>query len=191
MVLIFFIILWIYFLSVFKKNKLNFYYFLFGSVGLFVFLLIGLMDRLIDPLSNLVATMVGLFGKLYPQIQAYPNYKLIFLDANIPISLYIDFECSGILEIFAFISLISFYSAYNILSKFVVNIIGVFYIIFANVIRILSIIFVVDTFGAEYYYLAHTFIGRLIFYTLTVSLYFIVFTKKQIINQKAGSFEYD
>lgn len=185
------ILIWIYFLSVFKRNKLNFFYFLTGSIGMFIFLVKLVLEKLVDPLSTIVALVVGFFDNVYPAIQSYPDYKLIFLEIDVPISLYIDFECSGILEIFAFVSLITFFSAYNVLSKFIVNIFGIFYIISANVIRILSIIFIVDTFGEQAYYVAHTFVGRLIFYFLTVLLYFVVFSKKQILEQKVGNFEYD
>lgn len=185
------ILIWIYFLSVFKRNKLNFFYFLTGSIGMFIFLVKLVLEKLVDPLSTIVALVVGFFDNVYPAIQSYPDYKLIFLEIDVPISLYIDFECSGILEIFAFVSLITFFSAYNILNKFIVNIFGIFYIISANVIRILSIIFIVDTFGEQAYYVAHTFVGRLIFYFLTVLLYFVVFSKKQILEQKVGNFEYD
>ena len=98
------------------------------------------MAILIDPLAKLITYLVGLLGYFFPVIQSYPQYKLIFLDIGTPISLYIDFECSGILEIFAFISLILFFSGYNILNRFSLCIVGTLYIIFANVIRILSII---------------------------------------------------
>lgn len=185
------LIIWIYFLSIFKRKKLDFYYFIVGSVGMFVFLLTGLMEKIIDPLSNLVAYLVGYINHFLPNVQAFPAYKLIYLDADIPISLYIDFECSGILEIFAFISLVSFFSGYNVPRKLAINIIGVFYIVFANILRILSIILIINVFGSEYYYIAHTLIGRIIFYVLTIILYFIVFTKHQIINQKVGNFEYN
>lgn len=188
---IFFLILWIYFLSIFKRNELGFYYFLFGSVGTFVFLLIGFLDKLIEPLSQLVAYLVGLFNNIIPGIQTFSQHKLIFLETDIPISLYIDFECSGILEIFAFISLICFFASYNLLSKIAIIFSGTIYIIFANVLRILSIILIINTFGSEYYYIAHTIIGRLVFYVLTIALYFKIFTKQQIVNQKVGNFNYD
>lgn len=188
---IFFLILWIYLLSIFKRNGLGFYYFLFGSVGTFVFLLIGFLDKLIEPLSQLVAYLVGLFNKIIPGIQTFSQHKLIFLETDIPISLYIDFECSGILEIFAFISLVCFFASYNLLNKIAIVFSGTVYIIFANVLRILSIILIINTFGSEYYYIAHTIIGRLVFYILTITLYFKIFTKHQIVNQKVGNFNYD
>ena len=188
---IFFLILWIYLLSIFKRNGLGFYYFLFGSVGTFVLLLIGFLDKLIEPLSQLVAYLVGLFNKIIPGIQTFSQHKLIFLETDIPISLYIDFECSGILEIFAFISLVCFFASYNLLNKIAIVFSGTVYIIFANVLRILSIILIINTFGSEYYYIAHTIIGRLVFYILTITLYFKIFTKHQIVNQKVGNFNYD
>ena len=184
------LIIWLYFLTVFKRNKLESYFFIIGSIGNFIFLLKGLMSILIDPLAKLITYLVGLLGYFFPVIQSYPQYKLIFLDIGTPISLYIDFECSGILEILVFISLILFFSGYNVLNRFSLCIIGTLYIIFANVIRILSII-AITSINVRYYYVAHTLVGRLVFYTLTIIFYYVVFTKNQILNQKVGNFKYD
>lgn len=41
------------------------------------------------------------------------------------------------------------------------------------------------------YFVAHTIVGRIIFYGFTIVLYFYVFTKGQIRRQKIGKFNYD
>ena len=38
--------------------------------------------------------------------------------------------------------------------------------------------------GMSAYYMAHTFVGRIVFHGLSIMLYFIVFTKAQIVRQK-------
>jgi exosortase/archaeosortase len=49
---------------------------------------------------------------------------------------------------------------------------------------------VIYKFGSGSYYFAHTILGRIIFYTFTVILYYYVFTRQQIIKQKVGGFQY-
>lgn len=45
--------------------------------------------------------------------------------------------------------------------------------------------------GTDYYYFAHTFVGRIIFYVLQVILYFFVFTRPQIKRTQTGGFTYN
>ena len=71
-----------------------------------------------------------------------------------------------------------------------VGILGTFYIILANALRIIAICVIIYVFGMPSYYVAHTFVGRILFYGLSVLLYFFVFTKTQIIRQKVGDFTY-
>ena len=63
--------------------------------------------------------------------------------------------------------------------------------IMANVIRVTFICVIIHFFGGSAYYVAHTYLGRILFYALSVGLYFYVFTKEQIVRQKVGGFSYD
>jgi len=69
-------------------------------------------------------------------------------------------------------------------------VIGCVCIFFFNVIRIVIICAIIFQFGSGSYYVAHTIIGRLVFYTLSILLYYYVFTKQQIVKQKVGGFSY-
>ena len=102
----------------------------------------------------------------------------------------IDFECSGILEIMAFLALLAFFRAYSVYERVFVGILGTCYIILANALRIVIICVIIHIFGVSAYHVAHTFVGRIVFYALSVLLYFWVFTKTQIIRQKVGGFTY-
>ena len=106
------------------------------------------------------------------------------------ITLQIDFECSGIIEIMAFISLLAFFNVYNFSEKVMVGIGGFCYIMLCNALRIVMICMSVYFWGMGAYYVVHTFIGRIFFYVLSVYLYFYVFTKPQVIKMKVGSFSY-
>ena len=45
--------------------------------------------------------------------------------------------------------------------------------------------------GTDYYYVAHTIVGRIVFYVLQVILYFFIFTKPHVLKMKTGDFGYN
>ena len=99
-------IVWVYALSVLKRAKLDFWYFTVGSVGLFIIAIITLQPVLLMPMQNAIAAVSGLLGELTGTYSSYFENGLLFIaHGTTSISLYIDFECSGIIETFAFLSL--------------------------------------------------------------------------------------
>ena len=184
-------VIWLYFLRVFRKSELPAWHFLWGSCGLFILLMIFVRPYFTQPLAQVVAVVAGAFGKVIGLFSAYFKYGVLFVDSKAgAISLLIDFECSGILEIMAFLSLLIFFRAYTRYERVVVSIIGIIYIILANALRIIVICSIIYVWGMQAYTVAHTYIGRLVFYGLSVLLYFYVFTKTQIVRQKVGGFTY-
>ncbi|MBO5484263.1 MAG: exosortase family protein XrtG [Lachnospiraceae bacterium] len=184
-------IVWLYILRVLKKSSLPAWRFVWGSCGLFVLMMIFVRPYLTQPLAQMVAAVAGGFGKITGLFSSYFKYGVIFVDSKAgAISLLIDFECSGILEVMAYVSLLAFFEAYTRYERIIVGVLGVAYIILANAVRIISICVIIYFFGMPSYYIAHTFAGRFIFYGLSIVLYFFVFTKAQIIRQKVGGFTY-
>ena len=121
----------------------------------------------------------------------YFKYGILFVEsAQGAITLQIDFECSGIIEIMAFISLLVFYRVYSISERIVVGVAGILYIMMANALRIIVICEMIHYLGTDVYYMAHTIVGRIVFYAFSIVLYFYVFTKPQIIRMKIGKFNY-
>jgi exosortase family protein XrtG len=183
---------WLYLLWVLTRAKLYFWKFLVGSLGLFIILMVGVQPILTQPLARCVAAVAGLFGKLTGAFTAYFKYGILYVPtATGSMSLKIDFECSGIIEIMAFLCLLAFFRVYQFHEKLVVGVIGVAFLILANALRITIICLALYFFGTNAYFITHTFIGRIFFYTLSVYLYFYVFTKPQVIQTKVGSFSYD
>lgn len=186
------LLVWVYLLRMLRVSKLFAWRFLLGSIGLFSFLIVLLKDVFMEPFSRCVAALAGIFGSLLGAYSTYFKYGIIFIPTNTgSMTLQIDFECSGIIEIFAFLSLLAFFDLYKRHEKVLIGIIGVSYIMIINALRISLICFVVHFFGNDSYYIVHTFIGRLFFYALSVILYFYVFTKPQTIRMKVGNFTYD
>lgn len=189
---IFLLIVWIYLLSVFTRTKLYFFKYVLGCVGLFFFIMFFFEKHLTLPLGHAVATISGILGKLTGYYEAFPQYSLIFIKKGATfISFYIDYECSGIIEIFAFSCLLWFFPLYNSIEKALVNIAGIAWIFCANVLRIFVICVLIYYFGNNVFYFAHTVFGRIIFYGFSVVMYFYVFTKPHIIRQKVGQFTYE
>ena len=186
------IIVWLYILSVFKRKKQAFFHFIVGGVGMFVFSFFMLETVLTAPLAKLVCILTGFVGRMTGIFEAYASYGILFIEnADGPISLYIDFECAGLVEILVFLSLLVFFQAYKWYEKLWVGALGIIGIMAANVLRLTTICVLIHVYGNEIYYLAHTIIGRLVFYLLAIMLYFYVFTRRQIRKQRVGEFHYD
>lgn len=185
------LVAWSYAIYVLWRAKLTFFKFLVGSVGMFVLLMLLLQPILTAPLAKAVAAVTGLIGEWTGAFYSYYQYSLVFIRHGADsISLYVDYECSGIIEIFAFSSLLWFFPLYSIVEKLVVNIIGILWIFLSNIIRMTSICLLVYFFGNDIFFFAHAIFGRIIFYTLSIILFFYVFTRAQIMKQRVGKFRY-
>ncbi|MBR5420423.1 MAG: exosortase family protein XrtG [Lachnospiraceae bacterium] len=185
-------LIWLYVLHVLTKAKINFWRFLWGSAGLFILLMVFVRPYVTQPLAQAVAAIAGFFGNATGTFTPYFRFATIFIPtAGGAMTMQIDFECSGILEIQAFLCLLAFFEIYTRQEKIMIGLLGSFYIILANAIRIVIICEIIHLGGNEYYNVAHTYVGRIFFYVLSVMLYFYVFTKPQVVKMRVGSFSYD
>lgn len=186
------LIAWIYLLYAMKRADMGVWYFIFGSVGFFIFAMIMIEPIVVVPLKKAVSAVAGLLGEVTGVYDSYFQQGILFIESGAEsLSLYIDFECSGVIEILAFMALLWFFPVYEVHEKIVVSIVGIFAIFVMNVLRIFIICLLIHLFGNDMYFFAHTIFGRIFFYICTVILYFYVFTKPQIIRQKVGAFHYD
>lgn len=184
-------LVWIYLLSVFTRGKLYFYQFIWGSVGLFVFMMMWIQHVAIRPLTNLVCSAAGVAGRMTGFYESYSEYSMLFVQhGSEAISLCIDYECSGIIEMMAYVSMLAFFRVYDWMQRIILSVLGCMMIFFANIIRLFVIGTTIYYFGNDAYYIAHTIVGRIIFYALSVILYYYIFTKSQIVKQKIGGFHY-
>ena len=184
--------LWVWLLRVLRKAGLKVWRYLLGSCGIFLILLILVRPWLVLPLARLIAAIAGIFGKVTGFYQAYYRYGVIFIESlNGAITVNIDLECSGFIEISAFISLLAFYGIYNIPERIYIGVVGTLYTMLTNALRIAVICTMIHFLGTDYYYVAHTIVGRIVFYVLQVILYFFIFTKPHVLKMKTGDFGYN
>ena len=118
---------WIWMLSIFKRRDMSFFFFLVGGVGFFLFAFNILEPVLTAPLARLVCWLTGLVGRLTGIFTAYASYGILFIQESKggPISLYVDFECAGLVEILVYLSLLLFYQAYKWYEKLWIAPVGV------------------------------------------------------------------
>ena len=185
------VLAWLYILHVLHSCNLSAWYFFVGSAGLFILMIVFLRPITVEPLARMVASISGVIGKLTGMYQTFFRYSVIFIESpQTTITLQIDLECSGILEIMAYVSLLTFFQVYNKTEKMFVGVLGVVGIILANALRITVICIMIYFGGMNVYFVAHAIVGRLLFYVITVVIYFYAFTKPQIIRTKVGNFMY-
>ena len=185
------IAVWIYALSVFKRGKLGFFHFLVGSVGLFLILL-DCMPYVKDYFIYAFVWALGFLGDLTGMFESYAIHGMFFINhEDSLVSMYVDLECSGIIEMLVFTALLMFFPVYKWWEKIGTLLYGLISICLFNYIRIFIIIAMIFYYGSSVYALAHVIVGRFVFYVLTIMLYFHVFTRWQIMRQKVGKFSYE
>lgn len=181
------LLLWILILFGLKKIKMNFFKFMVGSLGLFTIAMIFLSSFLEMGLSLAISNSLKVIENLTHYFQVFAGNSIITIDTKSGIvSMLINYECSGVIEMLVFTSLAIFFPFGSMFRKVFSIVLGNIYIYASNIIRIISIIFITKTFGAEAYYVAHTLVARIIFFAFMLLLYYFVFTFTQLKYQNVG-----
>ncbi|SHJ43840.1 exosortase family protein XrtG [Clostridium cavendishii DSM 21758] len=180
-------LIWGLILLCLNKNKMHFLKFLVGSLGLFTISMIFFMTPLEGKLIDAISYILKIIADKTSYFNVYEQFSIIVIEAKSGIiSMAINYECSGIIELMVFTALCLFFPFGSLLRKVISLILGNVFLFGANIIRLMFIIVVVKIFGASSFYLAHTIFARIIFFGLTILLYYIVFTSTQLKLQKVG-----
>ena len=177
-----------------RKKRWWLSYYLVGSVSVVAFImsffvLTGYDSYVMSLEAQSMAYVASLLGM--PSQYLSPN-AFLFPDPTGWSIFGIGLECSAIIEISVFVALLLFYPSYSWKTKLKYATIGTVATFAANIIRILSIVFIVAVFGKTSVYLAHAIIGKLIFFALILILYWYLLTKPTMNtvrkNIKSGKF---
>lgn len=108
------IIVWLYILSILKRAQLSAFHFIFGSGGLF-FILIALSNPYwVWFFTHAVINGIKLIGTSTGLCTVMSHYGMVnIINPTSPVNMAIDYECSGIIETVAYISLVSFLPLFN------------------------------------------------------------------------------
>lgn len=183
--------LWLAFLLFLKKLNMKFFLFLTGSIGLFCFLMYAGTGTAEKYLEQGITYCMWLIGRATGMFTAYPQYTMMTIYHRAEaISFFIDYECSGFIEILVYICLLLFYPFYSVKEKGILGLVGVLYVTASNLFRLFVISGLIKLFGTPVFFFSHTVFGRIIFFALMVILYYMVFTKPHMLRQKVGSLRY-
>lgn len=187
--IVLFLIITIYVAAVMilESLQLTFFSFFTGSVGLFTICIKYFLPH-IDNVINIVNEEILIYlSSIFKYFQVFKNYSTVVINTKEGIvSMIINYECSGAIELMVFIALALFFPFGGKLSKVISITFGVIYIFISNIIRLLFIIFITFYFGENSFYLAHTLFARILFFILMVLLYYTVFSKVHLRYQKVG-----
>ncbi len=186
------LVIWIYLLSVLKRTKLTAFHFMVGSGGMFTFIFVAFKKVLTIACAQVLMFILEQLSNIFTFYTVYSKYYMLFINnKNADISMLIDYECCGIIEILVVISIVSFFPLFSLKEKIWYSFIGYVYTTLANAIRLLVISYIIYLNGNNSYYIAHSFVGRVVFYILTIMLYFYIISRNQIRSQKVGNFDYE
>jgi exosortase family protein XrtG len=181
------IFLWILAFLLFSKTKMNFFKFLVGSIGMFTLGMILFLPYCQGYLNKIIADTLNVIGTYTKYFEVYKADSIVTVTTKTGIvSILIDYECSGIIEMLVFTSLSLFFPFGGVIRKGIYTLLGNVYIYIVNIIRILFIVFLTKTFGVDIFYLAHTLFARIVFFGFMIILYYVVFTSTHLKYQKVG-----
>ncbi|MGL4992035.1 MAG: exosortase family protein XrtG [Sarcina sp.] len=182
---IIFLLVWCYLLIMFHQLKMIAFKFFVGSVGFFFLTTIFFKTFIESCLSYISFNLLSLLSNLTNIFESYQNVQSVLISTKTGIiNMNLTYECSGVIEILVFISLILFYPISSSIKKFYLLFIGVISLILANIIRIMFIISMSKFFGIEVYSFTHLFFARILFFIFSALIYYLIFTKVQIKDYK-------
>ena len=183
---------WLYVLSVLKRIGWSASYVVLGVVGTFFIIISLANNNVISFLMRLNTSGAGVVGMLTGFYTVAPTLGIIHIvSGQSAINLFITYECSALIELAAYIALVLFFPFFkNLQQRLKLLGFGVIYLLLANMLRLTVTALIIHFLGLPSLIWAHVIVGRLIFYVLTIILYFYVFTRSQVLHIKIGRFDF-
>lgn len=182
---------WIYVLTVFRRRNMNAFLFIVGTLGTFLLSFVLFMDIVTVICAKCLEYILLALSHIFSFYSVYPVHNIVFVTSQgSAISLFVDYECSGAIEFLVLMSVTLFFPKLSLIRRIIYVAIGFIYTMMANAIRVIVIAWTINRLGSNAYYAAHSIAGRVVFYVLTIILYFYLFTWQQIKTQITGRFAY-
>lgn len=173
-----------------RRHRIWIFYYVWGAVG-FTFLLILLLrgsfveyqvERLTGMVLHQILSYLGIQTFIFDKA---PGTILVLIEVeNSWTTIDIDIESSGLLECCIYLGLVLFYPPYSRARKALFSLAGVAAIYSINLLRLIVIITVIDWGGRDMIFIAHTLLGRLVFFVLIIALYWHIFTRPSLIKAR-------
>ncbi|HNB50954.1 MAG TPA: hypothetical protein PK530_03380 [Anaerolineales bacterium] len=164
------------------------FYYLLGTVGCAYWLALGVRNVWgIEPLlaqsvAQAVHLLAGLINVPTVTFSGAPGVLLVMVVAQEVgwTVLQVGVESSGLLEMSTLLSLVVFYPGFSLRQKAFTLFVGLLATWFANVVRLFLIVTILNHFGKESLILAHTYLGKLVFFAFTILIYWLLITSQTL-----------
>ena len=171
----------------FRANRIWLLYYLTGSIGLaFIVIFVGRATPLQGLLESGVATstflMTNLMGIPARIFEADTSSLMIFVVGQLVghdngwTMVRVTIECSSLLETGIISGMVGFYPAWSVRKRLILVALGVFAAFVANIIRLAVIIWTLHFFGKDSLFIAHTVVGRAVFFVLIIAIFWYMIT---------------
>jgi len=162
-------ILWIGAVAFLRYFRIWLPYYLFGAVGLVYWL----------------ALVAGNILHLEPYLAHTVAWAVHLISGAFAIPTRIFVESSGLLEISVLISILAFYPGWSLMRRGLSIVAGGVALWLANVFRMMIIVVMLNQMGKGALVLAHTFVGRIVFFLLTILIFWYLVTSATLATIRA------
>ena len=181
------ITLWVLLVFFFRVNRIWLPYYLIASVGLaFIIIFVGrataiqgLMETGVAYSTFQVSNLIGVQAQVF---RSAPGSLMIFVVGQVVgqdngwTMVRITIECSSLLETGVLSGMVGFYPGWSIRKRATLLALGIAATYAANIIRLVVIIGTLHWFGKDSLFIAHTIVGRAVFFVLIVAIFWFVIT---------------
>ena len=171
----------------FRAHRIWLLYYLTGSIGLaFIIIFVGratplqgLMETGVATSTFLITNLMGIPARIF---EADPTSLMIFVVGQLVgqdngwTMVRVTVECSSLLETGVISGMVGFYPAWSVRKRLVLVALGVFAAFVANIIRLAVIIWILQLFGKDSLFIAHTIVGRAVFFVLIIAIFWYMIT---------------
>ncbi|TMC49095.1 MAG: hypothetical protein E6J26_10480 [Chloroflexi bacterium] len=187
-------VLWLAVVFFFYHYRIWLPFYVLGAVGL-AFLIIA-VGRTVLPLEMLleqftayhVHDIAQIFGVETRIFAASPGVILVLVIPQEQGWTLVDIgvECSGLLEEAVLVGLLAFYPSWSLGRRVGLISAGLVATYLGNLVRVLFIVLTLHEWGKDSLFLAHTLVGRVIFFLIVVGIYWAVLTGPTLTQIRSG-----
>ncbi len=179
-------IVWIFLIKMFYDLKITAFRFYTGSIGLFFIILFFFRPYLESGFKFLLFYSLLFVSKITHIFYISTLSNAVVTVNNLTFNINFNLQASTLISMIVFTSLICFFPLLHLKRRLYLFFLGNILIFLINICRSFIVILLIRLFSRYSLVIDFDIIGKLIFFSLIIMLYYVIFTKAQIKNQKVG-----
>ena len=179
-------IIWIFLIKMFYDLKMTAFKFYTGSIGLFFILLFFFRAYLQSGFKVLLFYSLLFLSKITHIFYISTLSNAVVTVNNLSFNINFSLQASALISMTIFTSLICFFPLIRLKRRIGLFFIGNISIFLINILKSFIVILLIKLFSRYSLIIDFDIIGKVIFFFLIIMLYYFIFTKAQIKNQKVG-----